>query len=246
MPSRQSRRWFLAGAAMAGAGGAVGFPKPLHAEPPPETATIAFRDSCRLHRALYVPRNCFAKKASPRFTMCRRLSFRLACWRTAIWISAWKPGRLPALVGCRRRLTVLAGVHVGCLELRANDSIQNITDCGQESRNKLQGAAEHLLVSAMAATSADPVAQIDWSWILRSAKPSASPPVRSTRSSGLRPIPGNLARGTSARRRQHCRDPPWSNYFCCMVGRQCRFFRRNPVATKRAMRAILRATDRLP
>ena len=36
----QNRRRFLAGAAMAGAAGIVGFPKSLHAEPPLETTTV--------------------------------------------------------------------------------------------------------------------------------------------------------------------------------------------------------------
>ena len=38
-------------------------------------------------------------------------------------------------------------------------------------------------------------------------------------------------------------DRPWSNYFCCMVTANTDFVRSNPVATKRALRAILKATD---
>jgi NitT/TauT family transport system substrate-binding protein len=38
-------------------------------------------------------------------------------------------------------------------------------------------------------------------------------------------------------------DRPWSNYFCCMVTANAGFAQNNPVATKRATRAILRATD---
>ena len=38
-------------------------------------------------------------------------------------------------------------------------------------------------------------------------------------------------------------DKPWSQYFCCtMVGNR-EFVRKHPVATKRALRAILKATD---
>ena len=36
-------------------------------------------------------------------------------------------------------------------------------------------------------------------------------------------------------------DRPWSEYFCCMVTANRDFVRRNPVAAKRAMRAILKA-----
>ena len=38
-------------------------------------------------------------------------------------------------------------------------------------------------------------------------------------------------------------DKPWSQYFCCMVSGQSDFIKNNPIATKRALRAILKAID---
>ena len=38
-------------------------------------------------------------------------------------------------------------------------------------------------------------------------------------------------------------DKPWSQYFCCMAVARRDFVRRYPVATKRALRAILKASD---
>ena len=38
-------------------------------------------------------------------------------------------------------------------------------------------------------------------------------------------------------------DRPWSQYFCCMLAANREFVRTNPVATKRALRAILKAVD---
>ena len=38
-------------------------------------------------------------------------------------------------------------------------------------------------------------------------------------------------------------DRPWSQYFCCMVFGNRDFVREHPVATKRFLRAILKATD---
>jgi NitT/TauT family transport system substrate-binding protein len=38
-------------------------------------------------------------------------------------------------------------------------------------------------------------------------------------------------------------DRPWSQYFCCIVATQQEFIRKHPVATKRALRAILKATN---
>jgi NitT/TauT family transport system substrate-binding protein len=38
-------------------------------------------------------------------------------------------------------------------------------------------------------------------------------------------------------------DRPWSQYFCCMLIGASDFVRRNPIATKRVVRAVLRAND---
>jgi NitT/TauT family transport system substrate-binding protein len=38
-------------------------------------------------------------------------------------------------------------------------------------------------------------------------------------------------------------DLPWSQYFCCVVAAHREFVHKYPVATKRAFRAILKATD---
>jgi NitT/TauT family transport system substrate-binding protein len=38
-------------------------------------------------------------------------------------------------------------------------------------------------------------------------------------------------------------DRPWSQYFCCMLAAHRDYVRRYPVATKRVLRAILKATD---
>jgi NitT/TauT family transport system substrate-binding protein len=38
-------------------------------------------------------------------------------------------------------------------------------------------------------------------------------------------------------------DRPWSQYFCCMLAGNADFVRRYPAATKRVLRAILKATD---
>ena len=38
-------------------------------------------------------------------------------------------------------------------------------------------------------------------------------------------------------------DRPWSQYFCCMLAGNREFVRKYPVATKRVLRAILKAAD---
>ena len=61
---------------------------------------------------------------------------------------------------------------------------------------------------------------------------------------GIPPIPQELR----ARRIGHqvlstTTNRPWSQYFCCMVGANQDFVRKHPVATKRALRAIVKAAD---
>jgi NitT/TauT family transport system substrate-binding protein len=38
-------------------------------------------------------------------------------------------------------------------------------------------------------------------------------------------------------------DAPWSQYFCCMMAANREYAARYPVATKRVIRAVLRAAD---
>ena len=38
-------------------------------------------------------------------------------------------------------------------------------------------------------------------------------------------------------------DPPWSQYFCCVLAGNREFVRKYPVASKRVLRAILKAAD---
>jgi NitT/TauT family transport system substrate-binding protein len=38
-------------------------------------------------------------------------------------------------------------------------------------------------------------------------------------------------------------DRPWSQYFCCLLGGDREYVRKYPVATKRVLRAILKASD---
>ena len=38
-------------------------------------------------------------------------------------------------------------------------------------------------------------------------------------------------------------DKPWSQYFCCIIAGNAEFVRDHPVATKRVLRAILKAND---
>jgi NitT/TauT family transport system substrate-binding protein len=61
---------------------------------------------------------------------------------------------------------------------------------------------------------------------------------------GLPPIPQDLrARGIGRVIVNSAADRPWSQYFCCLVAGNREFVRRYPVATKRALRAFVKAAN---
>ena len=152
------------------------------------------------------------------------------------------------LLDAGKSLKVLSGVHVGCFELRANESIHTITDL----RGKRVGvtaplgfSADHLLVSVMAAyVGLKPLTDITWVTDPKISQADLFTTGKVDAFVGFPPDPsqpcmqnaGHLVVNTA-------RDRPWSDYFCCMVTASSNFMRNNPVATKRALRAILRATD---
>src|SRR5438093_1380554 len=127
MPNIQSRRGFLAGAAAAGL---AGLPRVAQAEPPPEIATIRFPAVPAACTApLYLAEELLREEgfSEVRYVPTTVISAgMLADGDLDISMEA-AVDYLP-LLDAGRPLTVLAGVHVGCLELRANDSIQAVTD----------------------------------------------------------------------------------------------------------------------
>jgi NitT/TauT family transport system substrate-binding protein len=61
---------------------------------------------------------------------------------------------------------------------------------------------------------------------------------------GFPPVPQELrARGLGRVVVNSAVDRPWSQYFCCLVAANREFVRKYPVATKRALRGILKAVN---
>jgi len=142
-------------------------------------------------------------------------------------------------------VTILAGVHVGCFELFAHERIRSIRDLkGRKVGTQAWGLAPHVLVTSMAANIGLDPNDIDW--VL---SPSVEPMQLFAEGKidaflGTPPEPQELR----ARKIGHvivnsAIDRPWSQYFCCMLAGNRDFVRKHPVATKRALRAILKAAD---
>ena len=143
-------------------------------------------------------------------------------------------------------ITILAGAHVGCFELFANKSVRALTDLkGKSVGVEALGSSPHLFVSVMAANvGLDPIKDIHWVTD-PAAKPSelfvdgkidaflgTPPQPQELRAQNI----GHVIFNSSV-------DRPWSQYFCCVLAGNREFVRKHPVATKRALRAILKAAD---
>jgi NitT/TauT family transport system substrate-binding protein len=143
-------------------------------------------------------------------------------------------------------ITLLVGVHVGCFVLFGNERVHGIADLkGMTVGVPGFGWGPHLLLTLMAAeVGLDPKKDIRWI-----ADPTAKPKDLFIEGKidaflGFPPEPQELrARHIGRVIFDTAVDRPWSQYFCCMLAGNREFVQRHPVATKRAMRAILKATD---
>jgi len=141
---------------------------------------------------------------------------------------------------------ILAGAHVGCFELIGTDRVQSIRDLkGKKVGINVLGAAAHVFLSAMAAqVGLDPRRDINW---VPDATADTAALLAEGKIDAFMAFPLN-AQELRAKKVGHvvvnsAVDRPWSQYFCCMIIGHKDFIRRYPVATKRAMRAILKTAD---
>jgi NitT/TauT family transport system substrate-binding protein len=137
-------------------------------------------------------------------------------------------------------------VHVGCFELVGKESIHGIADLkGKTVGIEGLGSSNHLFVSVMAAhIGLDPANDIHW---VTSRSPTPAELFADGKIDaclGLPPVPQDLrARHIGHVVVNSSMDRPWSQYFCCMLAGHRDYVRKYPVATKRVLRAILKAAD---
>ncbi len=143
-------------------------------------------------------------------------------------------------------IVLLAGVHVGCFEVFGTRGIRSIRDLkGKTVAVPSLNSAHHMFLSSMVAyVGLDPRKDIKWythdpadsARLLADGKVDAL--------IGFPPVPQELrAKGIGRVIVNSTVDRPWSGYFCCVVAANKSFIDRYPVATKRAVRAILKAAD---
>ena len=143
-------------------------------------------------------------------------------------------------------IVILAGLHVGCVEVFVNKGIQSIADLkGKRVGVEFIGSTPHVLLSIMAAQiGLDPVNDIRWI-----TDPKVDP-MQLFVDEKVDAFVGTPPSSLDLRERhigeivlRSAVDRPWAQYFCCMLGGNLQYVRDHPVATKRVLRAILKATD---
>ena len=144
------------------------------------------------------------------------------------------------------RTTILAGIHVGCFELFAKEGIRSVADLkGRTVGIQALETSQHIFLSAMATlVGLNPVKDIEWV-TSASVKPiELFAEGKIDAFLGFPPEPQRLrAQNIGHVIVNSAQDRPWSQYFCCMLAGNREFVRKNPMATKRVVRAMLRATD---
>jgi NitT/TauT family transport system substrate-binding protein len=245
-----SRREFVGwGVALAGTAGLLGVrPQVVAAGPPPETRRIRLPLApapCTAPQ--YVAEELLRGAGFAEVQYVKAALGRLAHIATEqADIGITFAGPLVLQIDAGDPIVVLAGVHPGCFELFARDDIRTISDLKGKTVGVIQlGSSQHVFLAAMAAyVGLNPATEITWvthpreearkRLIERSidAYMAFAPEPQAFRASGLRHVVVNSAV-----------DRPWSQYFCCMVSANREFVRKHPIATKQALRAILKSID---
>ncbi len=144
-------------------------------------------------------------------------------------------------------LVMVSGVHIGCWELMGSQRVPTVHDLkGKRIAVLGMGSVDQLwIASILAYVGVHPVKDVEWV-PTRKMPESMRLFVEGEVDAFLAfpPQPHELrARNVGHVLVDTTLDRPWSHYFCCMASLPKDFVTRNPVATKRALRALLKATD---
>ena len=245
-----SRREFVNGVALTGAAGALGVsPSVYAAEPPPETTRI------RIHDA---PITCFAPiylaeglLRAEGFTEVQYVKTPLAEGPN----DALASGKIDITqndtaahlmsLDAGAPIVVLGGIHTGCWELFAQPSIRSMRDLKGKKIAAPEKSSRQAFVAAMiASVGLDPRKDVTWINHAPEVSMGLFEQGKIDAFMGFVPEPQELRAKKIGRVLVNTlTDHPWSQYFCCLAAGNREFVRKHPVATKRALRAMLKATD---
>jgi NitT/TauT family transport system substrate-binding protein len=251
-PESLNRRDLLSGLTLAATAGLLGSDHGLaEAEPPPETTGLRLLDSTwwvacdspafvalELLRAEGFTIEWVGQQAYP--------TTRNAFTGGGIDFHWGFSGRYVTWIDAGVPITVLSGVHVGCFDLFGSDRVRAIRDLkGKTVSVESLGSGRHIfLATLLANVGLDPRTDVNFVEHL---------PEESARLFADGKVDAYIGFGEEshemrARKVGHivlntATDRPWSHYFCCMLTGHSNFVRTHPVATKRVLRAWLKAAD---
>jgi NitT/TauT family transport system substrate-binding protein len=248
MPMTYTRRRFLQALAAAGVVGLAGAPHALAATEELETTTVRLVNDTSICIAPEYVAEEFLRAEG--FTDIRYIEAPGYTQYDALmqgkvdFCNFLAPDSIPQ-IEAGAPLVVLAGIHIGCIEFFAREGIRSVADLKGKIVG-LRSTPPGLLKLMAASVGLDPKKDISW---VTGADSKGDPLELFAQGQidgflGFPPEPQELR----ARRVGHvilnmATDRPWSQYFCCMLLSSREFVRRHPVATKRVLRAILKAAD---
>jgi NitT/TauT family transport system substrate-binding protein len=248
----QNRRRFLTGLSAAGAAGFIGAPTPGLAEPPPETTAVRLAAYYKISDCMtpqYIAKDLLAAEGfSDVVFVDKGTGLDGTDWLANGEIDFdWNfpPAHLRSL-DAGTPIKVLCGLHTGCNELVAAEDINSVAALkGKRVGIDVTNGAPHAFLVMMAAyVGLDPFKDIRW------VANATDNPVDLLANGEIDAFLNAPPLPQQARERKIGHtildmgiDRPWAQYFCCMLSSSAEFMQRNPVATKRVMRAILKSID---
>ena len=250
MQIAQNRRRFLATFAATGAAGLIGPPNSKAQDGRLETTTVRIGKIAGICIApQYVADELLRAEG---FTDIRYVATEagapsaLALGRGEIDFTTNFSPPLIIAIDAGEPITIVAGEHVGCFELFAREGIRSIPELkGRTVGVQAIGSSQYTFLSGMASyVGLDPAKDIRWVTTSSPKPMDLFADGKIDAFLGFPPEPQELR----ARKIGHvivnsAIDRPWSQYFCCMVAGHRDYVRKNPVATKRFLRAIIKAAD---
>jgi NitT/TauT family transport system substrate-binding protein len=249
---RWTRRRFLGGLTLAGTVGLLGLStRPVAAEPPPEVTKLRLtaQSGAICVAPKYVAEELLQAEGFTdiRYAEEQSLSVRMKLLASGEQdLEVTFVGPFITRIDAGDPIVVIAGGHIGCFELFGTERVHAIRDLkGKTVAISDIGNPDHaFLASLLTYIGLDPRKDINWvihppaeaMELLAAEKIDALlsfPPV--PQELRVRKI-GHVVVNSTV-------DRPWSQYFCCMVAGNRAFVRAHPVATKRAVRALLKAAD---
>jgi NitT/TauT family transport system substrate-binding protein len=244
----QTRRQFLTGLSLAGTAGLLHLQPAQAAEGALETTTVRLQTPGLCVAPVYIAEALLRAEGFTdiRYDDASDIGAIAPVARGEVDFAPIYASQSVRAIDAGERVTLLAGVMVGCFELFAREGIGSIAELkGKSIGVQTTGSLSQQLVTLMAAqVGLDPVNDVHWI-----TDPKVKPIELFVQGKidaflGFPPAPQDLR----ARHVGHVivnsgLDRPWSQYFCCMIAGNPDYVRAYPTATKRVLRAILKATD---